>query len=197
MGGNIFSKAWLYPVLVLLIVGLISAVLSGTYVGPALVSGILSVAASAYYLKRVRGQAEPENLGVAVDGARGSFTTSLLASFLSGLFMLIGSLLFVIPGIIFSYSFSMVYYVIADRPELGPLEALHESHRLMKGHRFKLFCLQLSFIGWAFLGALCLGVGSLWASAYLMSANAVFYDELVAEDRGYFTVNEPTAEVAE
>lgn len=197
LGKNLFSKTWLYPILVLLIIGAISAALSGTYVGPALVTGILSVAASAYYLKRVRGQAEPENLGVAINGAKGSFVTSLLASFLSGLFIFIGTLLFVVPGILFSYSFSMVYYVMCDRPELGPLEALTESRRLMKGHRFQLFCLQLSFIGWSLLGALCFGIGSLWVSAYSMSATAIFYDELVANDRGYFTVSEPAEEVNE
>ena len=88
----------------------------------------------------------------------------------------------------------MLYFVMNDHPEYGPLEVLRESHRLMKGHRFQYFCLNLSFIGWAILGALCLGVGTLWVSAYSQTASAVFYEELINNDRGYFTVNEPTEE---
>ena len=73
---------------------------------------------------------------------------------------------------------------------MSAMQALRESHRLMKGHRMELFLLNLSFIGWMIVGSLCLGVGTLWVSAYMETANAVFYEELVAADRGYFTVSE-------
>lgn len=190
LGAGLFTAGWLYPVLIVLIIGVISAALSGTYVGPMLVTGILSVAMSAYFIARVRGNAAPQDLSVAVDAGKRSFVNSILVSLLAGVFVAIGSLLFIVPGIIFAYSFSMVYFVMNDHPELSPMEALKESYRLMKGHRWQLFCLTLSFIGWALLGALCLGIGSLWASAYLETATAVFYDELVNQDRGTFTVNE-------
>lgn len=190
LGTGLFTAGWLYPVLVVLIIGAISAALSGTYVGPILVTGILSVAASGYFLARVRGNAAPQDLSVAVESGKRNFVNSILVSVLVSVFVAIGSLLFIVPGILFAYSFSMVYYVMNDRPELSPMEALKESYRLMKGHRWQLFCLTLSFIGWALLGALCLGIGSLWATAYLETATAVFYDELVNQDRGTFTVNE-------
>ena len=65
----------------------------------------------------------------------------------------------------------------------------------MRGHRWQLFCLHFSFIGWGILGALCLGIGALWVSAYSQTASAVFYEELINNDRGYFTVNEPAEEL--
>lgn len=190
LGSGLFTAGWLYPVLLVLIIGAISTALSATYVGPILVTGILSVAAAGYFIARVRGNAQATELSFAVESGKRNFVNSIIVSLLVSVFVAIGSLLFIVPGILFAYSFSMVYYVMNDRPELSPMEALKESHRLMKGHRWQLFCLTLSFIGWALLGALCFGIGSLWATAYLETATAVFYDELVNQDRGTFTVNE-------
>lgn len=190
LGSGLFTAGWLYPVLIILIVGAISAALSTTFVGPILVTGILSVATAGYFIARVRGNAQATELSFAVESGKRNFVNSIIVSLLVSVFVAIGSFLFIIPGILFAYSFSMVYYVMNDRPELSPMEALRESHRLMKGHRWQLFCLMLSFIGWAILGALCFGIGSLWATAYLETATAVFYDELVNQDRGNFTVNE-------
>lgn len=190
LGSGLFTAGWLYPVLIILIIGAISAALSTTFVGPILVTGILSVATAGYFIARVRGNAQATELSFAVESGKRNFVNSIIVSLLVSVFVAIGSLLFIIPGILFAYSFSMVYYVMNDRPELSPMEALRESHRLMKGHRWQLFCLTLSFIGWALLGALCFGIGSLWATAYLETATAVFYDELVNQDRGSFTVNE-------
>ena len=86
----------------------------------------------------------------------------------------------------------MAFYIINDHPEMTAMEALRESRRLMQGHKMDYFLLQMSFYGWFLLGVLCFGIGTLWASAYLSTANAVFYEELIASDRGYYngTVNE-------
>jgi uncharacterized membrane protein len=55
----------------------------------------------------------------------------------------------------------------------------------MNGHKMQYFILNLSFIGWMLLGSLCFGVGTLWASAYMSTANAVFYEELIANEASY------------
>ena len=193
LGAGLFTASWLCPVLVLLVVSALSGLLTNTYVGPLLVAGLLSVASTCYFLKRARSQISPNNLEVCIDSLKSNFTNAIIVSLLIGLFVAIGSMLFIVPGIIFGLSFSVAYHVMNDRPELSPMEVLRESHRLMKGHRWQLFCLEFSFIGWYILGAFCLGVGSLWAGAYATTATAVFYDELVANDRGYFTVNEEPA----
>lgn len=185
LGNNLFSGSWLYPVLVVIIVAAISGALSATFVGPMIVSGLLSVASARYFIGRVRGNIEPSQIESSIDGIRNNVLGSLLTGILYNVFVAIGSMIFVIPGIIFSYSFSMAFYVINDHPEMTAMEALRESRRLMNGHKMQYFILNLSFIGWMLLGSLCFGVGTLWATAYMSTANAVFYEELVASDASY------------
>ena len=185
LGNNLFSGSWLYPVLVVIIVAAISGALSATFVGPMIVSGLLSVASARYFIGRVRGNIEPGQIESSIDGIRNNVLGSLLTGILYNVFVAIGSMIFVIPGIIFSYSFSMAFYVINDHPEMTAMEALRESRRLMNGHKMQYFILNLSFIGWMLLGSLCFGVGTLWATAYMSTANAVFYEELVASDASY------------
>ena len=184
LGDKLFSASWLYPVLVVIIVNVINGVLATTYVGPIIVTGLLSVASGRYFLDRVRGNIQPNELETAVDGVKTNFLGSMLTGILYNLFVGIGALIFFIPGIIFSYSFSMAFYIINDHPEMTAMQALRESRRLMKGYKMKYFLLNLSFIGWMIVGILCLGIGTLWAVSYMSTANAIFYEELVALDRG-------------
>lgn len=185
LGNNLFSGSWLYPVLVVIIVAAISGALSATFVGPMIVSGLLSVASARYFIGRVRDNIEPGQIESSIDGIRNNVLGSLLTGILYNVFVAIGSMIFVIPGIIFSYSFSMAFYIINDHPEMTAMEALRESRRLMNGHKMQYFILNLSFIGWMLLGSLCFGIGTLWATAYMSTANAVFYEELIANDASY------------
>ena len=185
LGTNLFSGSWLYPILVVVIIAAISGALSATFVGPIIVYGLLSVAAARYFLDRVRGNIEPKQIESSIDGIKNNVIGSLLTGILYNVFVLIGSMILVIPGIIFSFSFSMAFYIINDHPEMTAMEALRESHRLMKGHKMQYFLLNLSFIGWMILGSFCFGVGTLWVSAYMSTASAVFYEELIANDNSY------------
>ena len=182
LGANLFSGRWLFPVLVIIIVNAINAALSRTYVGPIIVTGLLSVAACRYFMNRVRGNIDPHQLETSIDGVRENFLGSMLTGILYNIFVAIGTIVFVIPGIIFGFSFSMAFYIINDHPEMTAMEALKESHRLMNGHKMQYFLLNLSFIGWMLLGSLCFGIGTLWAASYASTASAVFYEELVAND---------------
>ena len=185
LGKELFSGSWLYPVLIAIIVGAISAAVSFTLVGPIVVSGLLSVAAARYFLNRVRGTIEPKQIEASIEGVKNNVFGSLLTGVLYNVFVILGSLIFYIPGIIFGFSFSMAFYIINDHPELTAMEALKESHRLMKGHKMQYFLLNLSFIGWMIVGSALFGVGTLWVTAYMSTASAVFYEELVAVDSGY------------
>ena len=57
-------------------------------------------------------------------------------------------------------------------------EAIAQSKELMMGNRFRLFCLQLSFIGWDILATLAFGIGHLWLTPYKQAAYAAFYREV-------------------
>ena len=75
----------------------------------------------------------------------------------------------------------MSYYIKLDNPELGANDCITASRKLMKGHKWQLFVLDLSFIGWYIVGMLCFGVGVLWVQAYHEVARAEFYNSLVNE----------------
>lgn len=95
-----------------------------------------------------------------------------------GLYTFLWSLLFIIPGIIAAYSYAMTGYILAEDPELTAGEAISRSKEMMSGNRFRLFCLQFSFIGWEILSALTLGIGNLWLRPYKQAAVAAFYREI-------------------
>ena len=88
------------------------------------------------------------------------------------------SLLFLIPGIIKTYSYAMTPYILHENPDLTASEAIHRSRMMMKGHKFDLFWLQLSFIGWFFLSLFTCGIGFLWLQPYYYTAQAAFYEEV-------------------
>lgn len=100
---------------------------------------------------------------------------------LVGIFTFLWSLLFIIPGIIKAFSYSMTPYILDENPELGASEAIHRSRMMMKTHKFDLFWLYLSFIGWWLLCILTCGIGFLWLAPYFQTAKAAFYEEVKAD----------------
>jgi hypothetical protein len=86
-----------------------------------------------------------------------------------------------IGAIIVSYMYSMVPYLLHDYPELTPREAMKISREMMSGHKWNLFVLDLTFIGWILLAFCTAGVGMLFVQPYMLTARAAFYDDLRAE----------------
>lgn len=74
------------------------------------------------------------------------------------------------------YAYSMAYYIKLDHPDYGWKACIDESRRLMDGHKWEKFVLDLSFLGWIIVGSLCLGVGTLWVTPYMEATNAQFYE---------------------
>ena len=122
---------------------------------------------------------EKAEFGNLFDGF-GLFFRVLWLGILEGLLIFLWSLLLFIPGIVKAYAYSMVYYVKADHPEYGWRECLDESQRLMTGHKWEKFVLDLSFIGWGIVGSLCLGVGTLWVMTYMAATEAQYYEYLTS-----------------
>lgn len=105
------------------------------------------------------------------------FGTTLLV----GIYTVLWTFLLIVPGIIKSYSYAMTYYVLRDYPELEYNGAIERSMAMMKGHKFDLFYLQLTFIGWGLLCILTLCIGFLWLVPYMNAAQAHFYEDVKAE----------------
>lgn len=105
---------------------------------------------------------------------------NLWGMILMSILIFLWTLLFIIPGIIKSFAYFLTPYILVDNPELSANEAINLSQKMMKGHKFDLFWLELSFIGWILLGILTLGVGYVWLMPYMMTATADFYQDVKA-----------------
>ena len=77
-----------------------------------------------------------------------------------------------------AYRYSMSFYALVDNPAMGVTDALRESKRMMKGNKWRLFCLHWSFIGWGILCVFTCGIGYLWLNPYMGQAEAAFYHEV-------------------
>ena len=113
------------------------------------------------------------------------FGQGFLQLFLRNLFVFLWSLLLIIPGIIKSFSYAMTPFIMADNPNMTAKEAIDTSKRLMEGHKWELFCLNFSFIGWILLSILTLGIGTIFLNPYMNAAYAVFYREKIAPKMTY------------
>ena len=106
------------------------------------------------------------------------FANGLVAYILSTIFILLWSLLLIVPGIMAAFSYAMTFFILADNRELDGLEAIRRSKAMMYGHRWRLCCLVGRFTGWILLGMITCGIGFLWVGPYLMVSVAKFYDGL-------------------
>ena len=104
---------------------------------------------------------------------KGRLWDGFCLKFLQGLYVALWSLLLVIPGIVKSYSYAMAPYIMAEHPALTANEAITESRRIMDGNKWRLFCLDFSFIGWELLCVLPMLVGFSWVVAAFSDAAAM------------------------
>ena len=102
----------------------------------------------------------------------------LTAILLTAIFIFLWMLLLIIPGIIKAYAYSMTFYIMRDNPDMPALDAIHTSEKMMYGHKWEFFLLQLSFIGWYLLAILTAGIGFLWLAPYYGTTQAAFYERI-------------------
>lgn len=183
--------------LITLIIGLISgiagALLSALPGGSLIVSIIITPAFSLsiirVYLSLTHG-AYPK-AGDAFSGFD-DFWSAFKVTFLVGLFTFLWSLLFVIPGIIKTYAYSMSLYILAENKGKSALECINESKAMTDGHKMDLFVLNLSFIGWGLLCLITFGIAYIWVGPYMSATYANAYNSLKP-----VTVVETTATIEE
>lgn len=179
LGNNIFCTDWLLAVVVVLVTMAISSAVSGIIpgVGSMLIVGPMQVGVSYVFLTQAR-QKGGYDLGSLFYGFTNDIGGNLILGLLVTIFTMLWSLLFVIPGIVKAYSYSMAYFIKIDHPEYDWRRCIDESQRMMDGHKMDLFILDLSFIGWMIVGCFCFGIGTLWVSAYMLAAHTQFYNQL-------------------
>ena len=111
----------------------------------------------------------------------GNWGRKVWGMFLMNFFVSLWSLLLIIPGFIKYYAYALTPYILIDNPELSANQAINLSQKMMKGHKFDMFILHLSFIGWIFLSIFTFGIGLLWLLPYMMTAQAAFYQDIKKE----------------
>ena len=181
LDGGIFQTKWLWAVLVCLIA---SAALSIAGIIPAvgaaaslIIMGPVRYAVEAMFLKQARSN-QPMNLEDLLKGFTGDFKQTFLIGLMTGVFTFLWSLLFVIPGIVKAYAYSMVYYIKVDNPTYTWKECIDQSMDMMNGHKMDLFVLGLSFIGWILLSCITFGVAYIWVLPYIQTTYTNAYNSL-------------------
>lgn len=115
------------------------------------------------------------------------FLRIALTGLLRYVYIVLWSLLLVVPGIIKAYSYSMTPYILNDDADMKYDKAIEKSMAMMDGHKLELFVLDLSFIGWGILCLFTFGIGFLFLIPYMEAAHAHFYEDLKheADEAGY------------
>jgi hypothetical protein len=153
--------------------GYISMVV-GVFTGIA--SSALSIAYAHYVLSFVRGK--KEELKDVIDFMKKNWVKAFIVSLLAGLFIALGFVLLIIPGIIAAIGLMFYQEICADNPEMGAMDVIKKSWEMTKGHKMDLFVIGLSFIGWCLLACLTLGILYIWLMPYMVVTFTLVYEKL-------------------
>lgn len=184
LGERIFSNNWMIALVVCLLCSIVLSASVFVVIGSFLLEGLCVYGMAHIFLAVVRGRRstyEVRDLTVGFDQLGDLLVLSLIKNIFQFLWMLVP-----VVGIVKYYAYAMTYYIKYDHPEYDFRTAITESRRMMNGHKWELFCLELSFIGWMIVGVLCLGIGTLWVAPYMRVAEVNFYEDLKQlEDEAY------------
>lgn len=142
------------------------------------VGSIMQVGKKKIFLENVN---EPNtDFGLVFSGfTGGKYMQRVKTMFFYSLSIFLWSLLLVIPGVIASYTYFLVPYIVADNPDLDTKRALELSKEMTNGHKFDIFVMQLSFLGWSILSGCCTcGILGFWLNPYMEASFAVMYTEM-------------------
>ncbi|WP_373231038.1 DUF975 family protein [Cohnella sp.] len=178
LSGN-WTSAVLHFLLYYVIIGacgMLSAIPIIGWIGVWIVTGALTFGVLNFYLSISRRE-NPQTADLF--SGFGRFVDTFLLYLLSTIFVLLWSLLLIIPGIIAAFRYSQAYYILKDNPGISALEAINRSKEMMVGHKGRLFVLGLTFIGWFLLSCVTFGIGLLWLAPYFYTALGHFYNDLL------------------
>lgn len=100
----------------------------------------------------------------------------IILQILVAIFVFLWSLLFFIPGIVASYRYRFALYNLCENPQLSASEALNMSKAQTRGHKWELFVLDLSFLGWSILCSLTMGILSIWILPYIQQTDIGYFE---------------------
>ena len=159
-----------------------------------LLGGVVQLGYASYLLKQHdREICETKELFSKFD----YFGPGFLQLLLRNIFTALWSILLVIPGIIKSLGYSMTPFLMVENPNLTAKEAIKLSQEKMMGHKWELFCMSLSFIGWSILATLTGGIGYIFLNPYMNAAYAAFYRDKISPKTAVYYEEAPVLGIVE
>jgi len=140
-----------------------------------ILAGPLNLGAAIYSLSFIR--KENPSIGQLFQGFN-KFLTALAAYIVMVLIITVGIVLLIVPGIVFALSYSLTFFILAENPDIRPMDALKKSRTMMDGHRTQLFYLSLRFFGLAILCLFTMGIGFVFLTPYVFVCMTLFYEDV-------------------
>ena len=136
------------------------------------IGNVIVVGKNGYFIKNHN---ENPELSEIFSSFKGNYLNVVKIMFLMDLKTLLWLFLFIVPGLIKAYEYSMIPYLLAENPNLSASEAFSLSKQMTTGQKMDLFVLDLSFLGWIILGLICCGIGILFVLPYPEATKAEVY----------------------
>ena len=170
-GASFETYGGISPEAVVAVLGIMAVIFALVIAWSCFVAGPLGVGMNRFFMEN-RQSKTPFSTLWSVFGP--GYLNIVKVNFLVNLKIALGSLL-IIPGIYWGFCYALVPYLLAENPYMTTSRAMELSKELMEGEKWNYFVLGLSFIGWLMLGALCLGIGTLFVMPYIEATFAEFY----------------------
>lgn len=152
-------------------------ILGCSVLGVLLLSSLLVICTYNVFLKGRNSEAY--DLNDFMEPLESNISNRLLVSVIKNIYIFLWKLLLIIPGIVKSYSYAMADFLSLKNPEWDYDRCISQSRIIMDGHKFELFVLDLSFLGWDILSALTLGIlGVIYVTPYKMATKVEYFDQL-------------------
>ncbi len=142
------------------------------------ITGPLSLGLYLFFIPYVR--RETPRIAVVFEGFK-TFLDSFIAYLLMLVFIILWSLLLIVPGIIAAISYTMTFLIMAENPGTDGNEAIKKSKEMMNGYKWKYFCLMCRFIGWFLLCVITFGIAGIWVGPYWVTSKVLFYEDIKRE----------------
>ena len=144
-----------------------------------LITGAIIFAQCFIYLGVTKKSRMPKIEDLLVGFKDDNFLRTLVAYLRYVIFTFLWGLLFYVPGIIKSISYSQMFYLMVEDEDLDAAEAQKQSMELMEGHKWEYFVLLLSFFPWYLLCAVTFGIASIYVAPYVQTTLAEYHVRLV------------------
>ena len=169
---------WSVAVLVALVFGVIASFTSCSFPLVLFVYAPMSLGIVKMMIGYVRGTQRMEVEGIFSAFNSAYYWKSMGLYLLQGIYTILWTLRFIIPGVVKACSYFFAPYILADNPTMTAEEAICRSMQIMEGHKMQLFLMLLGYVALAMLSSILLFIPMLWIMPYYQVAFVKFYEEV-------------------